>query len=211
MRILSHLSSLRIWGTLPIEFRFKGLAPFRSYPTFARIEWAQPHVLSMKKPAYKRFKRFSKDILLHTPFIRMVFLLIGLWLGFSAGLFWSESSAPDTTINSYGNALYWGIAAFSTAGIADTPKSSLSQLLGGIWIVVGSTLFFGTIVATVTTYFMRPLQRPGKRIIDTIEYNLEQLNELSVEELELLKETVDTLIIHVEKLKSRQVKNQGSP
>ena len=111
-----------------------------------------------------------------------------------------------TTINTYGNALYWGVAAFSTAGIADTPKSNLAQLFGGIWIVVGSTLFFGTIVATVTTYFMRPLQRPGKRIIDTIEYNLEQLNELDVEELELLKETVDTLIIHVEKLKGRQTK-----
>jgi voltage-gated potassium channel len=56
-------------------------------------------------------------------------------------------------------------------------------------------------VATITTYFMRPMQRPGKRIIDTIEYNLEQLNDLSLEELDLLKETVDTLIIHVEHLK----------
>jgi voltage-gated potassium channel len=161
----------------------------------------------MKKPiTHKRFKRFAKDILVHTPFIKMIILLLGLWLCFSAGLYWSERSIPGASINSYGNALYWGVAAFSTAGIADTPKSSLAQLFGGIWIVVGSTLFFGTIVATVTTYFMRPLQRPGKRIIDTIEYNLEQLNELNVEELELLKETVDTLIIHVEKLKGHQTK-----
>jgi voltage-gated potassium channel len=139
----------------------------------------------------------------------MIVLLLGLWLCFSAGLYWSERSMQGTTINSYGNALYWGVAAFSTAGIADTPKSNLAQLFGGIWIVVGSTLFFGTIVSTVTTYFMRPLQRPGKRIIDTIEYNLEQLNELDVEELELLKETVDTLIIHVEKLKGRQTRKQS--
>jgi voltage-gated potassium channel len=164
-------------------------------------------VAIMKKPTRTRFKRFSKDILLHTPFIKMVILLLVSWLVFSAGLYWLESSEKGTTIHSYGNALYWGIAAFSTAGIADTPKSSLAQLLGGLWIVIGSTLFFGTIVATVTTYFMRPLQRPGKRIIDTIEYNLEQLNELDLEELELLKETVDTLIIHVEKLKCRQVKS----
>lgn len=162
-----------------------------------------------KSIAHKRFKRFTKDILIHTPFIKMIFLLIGLWLCFSAGLYWSERSVLGATINSYGNALYWGIAAFSTAGIADTPKSGLAQLLGGIWIVVGSTLFFGTIVATVTTYFMRPLQRPGKRIIDTIEYNLEQLNELNVEELELLKETIDTLIIHVENLKKRQSKKSS--
>jgi hypothetical protein len=38
--------------------------------------------------------------------------------------------------------LYWGIAAFSTAGIADAPQSGVSQLVGGIWIVLGSILFF---------------------------------------------------------------------
>ena len=100
--------------------------------------------------------------------------------------------------------MYWGVAAFSTAGIADAPISGVAQLIGGIWIVVGSVLFFGAIVATVTTYFMRPMQRPHKKIIDTIEYNLEQLNDLSVDELDLLKETVDTLIVHVERLKEKQ-------
>lgn len=157
----------------------------------------------LKIKGNKRFKRFVKDVLVHTPFIKMIILLVVLWLFFSAVIYFSERSIPGAAISSYGNALYWGVAAFSTAGIADTPKSDISQLFGGIWIVVGSTLFFGTIVATVTTYFMRPLQRPGKRIIDTIEYNLEQLNELDIDELELLKETVDMLIVHVEKLKEK--------
>jgi len=83
------------------------------------------------------------------------------------------------------------------------PVSSLGLFAGGLWIVIGSVLFFGTIVATVTTYFMRPMQRPHKKIIDTIEYNLEQLNDLTVDELDLLKETVDTLIVHVENLKDK--------
>ena len=68
-------------------------------------------------------------------------------------------------------------------------------------MIFGSVLFFGTLVATVTSYFLRPLQRPHRRIIDTIEYNLEQLDELSIDELDLLKEIVDTLINHVEDLK----------
>ncbi len=136
----------------------------------------------------------------------MRLLLIILWLIFSGGVYLAEHSIEGAAINSYGKALYWGIAAFSTAGIADTPKSGIAQLLGGIWIVIGSVLFFGTIVATVTTYFMRPMQRPHKKIIDTIEYNLEQLNDLTIDELDLLKETVDTLIIHVEHLKERQLK-----
>jgi voltage-gated potassium channel len=123
---------------------------------------------------------------------------------FSAGVYLAEQGIEGTSTDSYGKALYWGIAAFSTAGIADAPVSSTAQLVGGLWIVLGSVLFFGTIVATVTTYFMRPMQRPHKRIIDTIEYNLEQLDDLTVDELDLLKETVDTLIGHVERLKKKQ-------
>jgi voltage-gated potassium channel len=134
----------------------------------------------------------------------MVILLTALWLLFSAGVYFTERSIEGTSIHSYGEALYWGVAAFSTAGIADAPISGAAQLVGGIWIVLGSVLFFGTIVATVTGYFMRPMLRPHKKIIETIEYNLEQLNDLTLEELDLLKETVDMLIEHVEHLKKKQ-------
>ena len=75
------------------------------------------------------------------------------------------------------------------------------EKFGGVWIVIGSVIFFGTIIAP---YFMRPLQRPVQRIIDTIEYNLKQLDELSVDELDLLKETTDALIMHMEASKQRR-------
>ena len=64
-------------------------------------------------------------------------------------------------------------------------------------------------MSTITAYFMRPLQRPAKQIIDTIEYNLEQLDDLSIEELELLKETTDALIENMERLKSTK-QNHGT-
>ncbi|RMF66368.1 MAG: two pore domain potassium channel family protein [Alphaproteobacteria bacterium] len=155
---------------------------------------------------FARQRRFSRDVIRHTPLVRMSLILIVMWLLFSAALFLSESGAPGTPISSYGKALYWGVAAFSTAGIADTPVRGTSEFIGAVWIVVGSLIFFGSIVATITAYFNRPLQRPARQIIDTIEYNLEQLDDLSVEELELLKTTVDSLIRHMEhnKKKGRQ-------
>jgi voltage-gated potassium channel len=159
---------------------------------------------SVKAPS--RYKRFIRDISLHTPFTEMLLLLVVLWLLFSLGLYWAEQGVAGSSIHDYGDALYWSVAAFSTAGIADKPISGMAQLIGGLWIVVGSVLFFGAIVATVTTYFMRPMQRPHKKIIDTIEYNLEQLNDLTLDELDLLKETVDALIAHVENLKEKQSK-----
>jgi voltage-gated potassium channel len=149
-------------------------------------------------------QRFLNDISVHTPFTRMVLLLVILWMIFSAALYLAERGIETSSIDTYDKALYWGIAAFSTAGIADTPISGMARLVGGLWIVIGSVLFFGTIVATVTTYFMRPLQRPHKQIIDTIEYNLEQLDDLDLTELELLKGTVDTLIAQVESLKKKK-------
>ena len=149
----------------------------------------------------QRLKIFVGEIFRQTPFLRMVLVLIALWFVFSGILFVAERAAGSNAILSFGDALYWGVAAFSTAGIADTPTSDISKLFGGMWIIVGSVLFFGTIVATVTAYFMRPLQRPASQIVDVIEYNLEQLDKLSVNELDLLKETVDSLIEHVERIK----------
>jgi voltage-gated potassium channel len=40
-----------------------------------------------------------------------------------------------------------------------------------------------------------------RRLINLIEYNLEHIQDLTVEELDLLKETTDALIQHVEKTK----------
>ncbi len=153
-----------------------------------------------------RSKKFIRDIVIHTPVIKMTFLLVALWMLFSAGVFFGEYGTEGTTITSYGMALYWGISAFSTVGIADMPLNSTSLLIGAIWLILGPLLFFGAIVTTVTAYFLRPLQRPSKQIIDTIEYNLEQLDDLSIEELELLKETTDSLIEHMEHLKARERK-----
>ena len=149
-------------------------------------------------------RKFIRDVLAHTPVLRMAFLLLVLWMLFSAGLYLAEDGAEGTTITTYGRALYWGIAAFSTAGIADMPVNGISEVIGGVWIIVGSMLFFGAIVATVTAYFMRPLQRPSKQIVETIEYNLEQLDDLTIEELELLKDTTDSLIEHMERVKLKQ-------
>ncbi len=155
-----------------------------------------------------RLRHFVRDVVFRTPLWKMILLLFAAWLIFSTGIYFAERGTSEATIGSYGEALYWGIAAFSTAGIADTPRSGLGQLIGGIWIIVGSALFFGTIVATITAYFMRPLQRPARQIVETIEYNLEQLDKLSVDELELLKRTVDSLIVHMERVRKERERGE---
>ena len=152
----------------------------------------------------KRFRRFIAEIVNRTLFLQMTGLLAFLWFVFATAMFAVERDTAESSIRSLGDALYWGIAALSTAGIADTPVSGTAKLIGGTWIIIGSVLFFGIIVSTVTAYFMRPVQRPPDQIIESIEYSLEELDQLSLEELDLLKETIDTLIEHVEHIKSRR-------
>ncbi|MDH3505906.1 MAG: two pore domain potassium channel family protein [Gammaproteobacteria bacterium] len=154
--------------------------------------------------------RYLQSLYSETYISQVILLLVALWLLFSAGLLLAERAAAGMSITTYGEALYWGIAALSTAGIADTPESGLGQAIGGAWILVGSVIFFGTIVASVTGYFMRPIQRPARQIVETIEYNLEHLEDLSVEELALLKKTTDGLIVHMERLKSSDASTRAS-
>jgi voltage-gated potassium channel len=61
-------------------------------------------------------------------------------------------------------------------------------------MVVGTIIFFGAIIASVTSYFMRPRQHPTRQIITTVQYNLGILEELSADELETLRETAVGLI-----------------
>lgn len=156
---------------------------------------------SMKRTGFpKKVKGLAQKINTQ-PFIKMVLLLSVLWLVFSSGMYLAERGTEGTSIKTYGEALYWGVAAFSTAGIANTPISGTAQLIGGLWIVIGSMLFFGTIVATVTAYFMGPMQRPHAKIIDAIKCNLEQVHGLTLDDLNALKSTAERLIAHVERLK----------
>lgn len=158
-------------------------------------------------PGYHhRLIKFLGDIVERTPIIKLTVLLVGLWLLSSVALWWVEHDVAGTPVTDIGAALYWSVAAFSTAGIANSPVTNPGRLIGGAWIVVGSVIYFGAIIAAVTGYFMRPVQRPVRNLIDTIENNLEHIEDLSIEELELLRETADGLIEHMERIKTRSIR-----
>ena len=123
----------------------------------------------------------------------MLSILTVLWLLFSAAFYFAEHTAnPD--VSSYGQALWWTMAAVETMGSPYPPITLAGQVIGGIWAMFGVMLFWGTIVASVTVYFARRKEGTLKQIVSTVEYNLERLDDLSLEELELLKETTDRLI-----------------
>jgi voltage-gated potassium channel len=75
-----------------------------------------------------RLNTFTKNIWVHMPFVRMVFLLIGPGLMSAAGLYFAERNILGTSVTGFAEALHWGVAAFSTVGFA------LTLAIGGTWI-----------------------------------------------------------------------------
>ena len=149
--------------------------------------------------------RFFRTIVTQTPFVPMFSLVLILWLLFSTGFYFAEQGASASGIDHYGDALWWGLVAMQTMGTAAIPETVAGHIVGGMWAVLGVILFWGTIIASVTSYFLHRRQRPSQQIISTVQYNLEQLEDLSLEDLELLRETTDGLIdAHIGRLKREQ-------
>jgi len=144
-------------------------------------------------PNVPGFLRFLRVIITQTPFVPMITLLAILWLLFSAGFYFAEHGVNEH-VTSYGQALWWSLAAIETMGTPYKPITLAGQIVGGIWAILGTMLFWGTIIASVTTYFARRREGTVKQIISTVEYNLERLEDLSLEDLETLRETTDVLI-----------------
>ena len=142
--------------------------------------------------------RFLRQIAHETPLIPLMFILIGLWLLSSWGVYLAERGANEQ-INSYGYALWWTFTAMQTQGAnSPGPITAPGMIIGSIWSIFSTIAFFGVIIATLYAYFMLPRRRPSRELIGALQYNLEQLENLSVEELEVLRDTtvqiVDTQI-----------------
>ena len=109
--------------------------------------------------------KFLKVIVTQTPFVPMVTLLTVLWLLFSTVFYYVEHGASGTEITDYSHALWWGVVAMTTMGTTHIPISGAGQIVGGIWAVLGSIIFYGAIIAIVTTYFARRREGHVKQII----------------------------------------------
>ena len=143
-----------------------------------------------------------REIVLGTPFFVMVPILLVFLLLFSAGIYFAENGAVGSHVNSYGEALWDGVVLMTTAGTMSEPVTAAGHVLGAIWTILGCMLFYGTIIASasayfllpISSYFLLPLRGSQAKLVGIIQYNLGRLEELSLKDLEALKnETVDII------------------
>jgi len=138
--------------------------------------------------------RFLKDVALRTPLIPLFLVLVVLWLLASWGIYLAEHK-ENAQISSYTYALWWSFTAMQTQGAnAPGPLTTAGMIIGAFWSIFSTAAFFGVIIGTLYSYFMFPRKRPSRELISAIQYNLEELEKLSIDELRALKETTARLV-----------------
>lgn len=154
----------------------------------------RPHRRLRIVPNIPGFLRFLWDNVHETPLIPLLIVLVFFWLTFSLGLYLAERGVNDQ-FHSYGYTLWWSFTAMQTQGDnRPGPMSPLGMIVGGAWSVIGTVIFFGVIIATIYSYYIIPKRRHSKAIIDALQYNLNELENLSVEELITLRDTVASIV-----------------
>ena len=153
----------------------------------------RPRMRLRMVPNVPAFLRFFWDIVHRTPLIQILSVLIVAVLLLALALYLIEGGVNEH-LDSYDEALWWCITGMQTMGSPYHPVTSAGKAVGLLGVLVVTLGFWGTIIATVTAYFMLPSRRPSKEIVGIVQYNLEKLEDLSLEELEILKETTVGLI-----------------
>ena len=160
-----------------------------------RIRRRRSHRRLRVTPNIPGVLRFTRDIVTETPLVPLLLALAVLWLISSLGLYLVERSVNDQ-LSTFTTSLWWSFTAMQTQGAnAPGPITIPGMVIGGFWSVFSTIAFFGVIIGSLYSYYMLPRRRPSRELIGAIQYNFEELDNLSVDELEALKETTSRLII----------------
>ncbi len=187
--------------------RFEEVTPLLPGDKVLRIHRRRPRRRLRITPNIPAVLRFLRDIVAKTPLIPLIITLTGLWLLASLGIYLAERGVSEQ-ITSYGYALWWSFTAMQTQGAnAPGPITTPGIIIGSIWSIFSTIAFFGVIIGTLYAYFMLPRRRPSHEIISAIQYNLEELENLSADELETLRDTTVRIVdAQISRLKE---KSQG--
>ncbi len=174
--------------------RFEEIKPLLPGDKVLRIRRRRPHGRLRIIPHIPGVLRFLGDVVTSTPLIPLLLALTVLGLLSSWGIYLAEHSVNEQ-ISSYTNALWWSFTAMQTQGAnAPGPITTAGMIIGAVWSIFSTIAFFGVIIGTLYSYFMLPRRRPSRELISALQYNLEEMENLSIDELETLKETTARVV-----------------
>ena len=138
---------------------------------------------------------FFAELATQTPVVGMIVALVVLVALAPIPVFLFERAAEDAQMTSYWVGLWWAVSAFSTVGHSSVEVVTVGgRIVGSIYTVASVTLFFGSVIAAFSSYFLLTWRRPKRQLVDTINYYLQRIDDLTIEELEDLDEMTSCLL-----------------
>jgi voltage-gated potassium channel len=138
---------------------------------------------------------FFADLLTQTPVLPIMAILALLVALAPIPIFFLEQAADDSQVTSYWVGLWWAVSAFSTVGHSNVELLTVGgRIVGSIYTVISVGLFFGSVIAAFSSYFLLTWRRPKRQLVDTVNYYLQRIDELSVEEIEDLEDITQGLL-----------------
>lgn len=81
----------------------------------------------------------------------------------------AERNAPDASITTFGDAVWWTLTTISTVGYGDRyPVTVEGRIVAGSLMVAGIALL-GVVTASIASWFVENLRRAGEQVADDVE------------------------------------------
>jgi hypothetical protein len=105
-------------------------------------------------------------------------------VGGGTGLWFLERGRPTSTLNSWGDAVWWSLTTMTTVGYGDhVPVTTGGRLIAAVVMVVGVAII-GAVAAVVALAVARRVAREEERAIEAEAETLEQRLEVRLAQIE---------------------------
>lgn len=140
--------------------------------------------------------QFLVDIGTQTPVLWFIGVLGVLLVLVPIPVWLFERTRDNADVTSYWVGLWWAVSAFTTVGHSGVSVDTVGgRIVGSIYTAVSVGLFFGSVIAAFSSYFILTWRKPKRQLVDTINYYLQRIDELSPEEIEDLEDMTRGLLL----------------
>jgi voltage-gated potassium channel len=115
----------------------------------------------------------------------VVAILSGVVVLAGGTLAWQvEKDEPDTTLQSWGDAIWWALTTLTTVGYGDhVPVTSMGRVVAG-GIMVAGVAMLGAVAAVVALYFARAIAAREEQLFEAEAETLERRLEARLDGIE---------------------------
>jgi len=81
----------------------------------------------------------------------------------------AERSAPDASITTFGEAVWWTITTISTVGYGDRYPVTVEGRLVAATLMVAGIALLGVVTASIAAWFVENVRRAGEQVSEDVE------------------------------------------